>query len=151
MVKTGQVGGAERGRQLCRESLVAVKGGFHGLSVEALAVAEGDVLAQVEGVLQRVVTDLPAAGQPRDDAACGRVLVGERFGDVAQQYAVLQPVDLERVDADQGGVVAPEGDVQGFAGAFFAGGGAASESEGQGGAGQQVSGQVEWGHGAFLQ
>ncbi|MNE76538.1 hypothetical protein D3C80_1727800 [compost metagenome] len=116
MVVAGEVGGTEGGRQLAGERFVAVEGGFHGVSIEAFAVAEGDVLAQVEGVAQGIGTDLPGFRQPRNDAAGLRVLVSERLGDVAQQHAVFEPVDLKGVDADQRGVVTPEGDVEGLAG-----------------------------------
>ncbi|MND36851.1 hypothetical protein D3C80_275200 [compost metagenome] len=147
VVVAGQVGSTEGGRQLRGEGLVAVEGGFHGVGVEAFAVAEGDVLAQLEGVAQGIGTDLPAFCQPGDDAAGLRVLVGQGLGHVAQQHAVLQPVDLEGVDADQGGVVAPEGDVQGVAGRGVVGWGAGGEGQGQGADGEQA---LQWGHGMVL-
>ncbi len=115
VVEPGQVSGAESGRQLAGQGLVTVERGFHRLGIEALAIAEGHMVAQVEGEGERVVADFPACGQPRDDLAGLWVLVGEGFGHIAQQHTVFEPIHLERVDTDQGGVVAKKGDVQGFA------------------------------------
>ena len=102
----------------------------------------------MEGVGQRVVTDLPAFGQPGNDLAGLRVLVGQGFGDIAQQHPVFQPIDLERVDTDQGGVVAKERDVQSLAGLGVIPGRASGEAQRQGAGGQQTAHQVggiQWG------
>lgn len=84
-----QISRAKGGGQLVGERLVGVIGGFHRLRVETRAVAEGYVLAQMKGVRQRIVTDLPAFSQPRNDLASLRVLIGQGLGDIAQYHPVL--------------------------------------------------------------
>ncbi|RMS54475.1 hypothetical protein ALP64_205192 [Pseudomonas syringae pv. actinidiae] len=107
-----QIGRTKGGRQLVGERLVGVIGSLNGLRIEARAIAERHVLAQVKGVLQRVLTDVPAFCQPGNDVASLRFLIGQRLGDVTQHHPVLQPVHLERVKADQRGVVSEKSDLE---------------------------------------
>lgn len=61
------VDGGKVVRSVGRPFVKPLKGELDGLGIELRAVVEGHVLAQVEGVFQPVLADLPGLGEERLD------------------------------------------------------------------------------------